>query len=157
MSAVELGFFVQIGNLGAALCESNQQLFANVGVRHLTTAKANRDLHAITVRKELARAAHLGVEVVGVNAGRHTNLLDLHHALILSGFLFPLELVKTELAVIHDLADRGDCIRRDLYEIKLQFLRHCQRCFGGNDTDHSAVRADESNFLIPNFLVELMI
>ena len=85
------------------------------------------------------------------------NLLDFHHALILFGFLFPLELVKTELAVVHDLADRGDCVRRNLDQIQIRFLCHGQRCFGGNDAEHSAVCANEPNFLIPNFLVELMI
>ena len=68
MSAVELGFFVQIGNLGAALCEPDQQLLADVGVRHFAAAETNRDLYAVAVRKELHRAAHLGVDVFGVDS-----------------------------------------------------------------------------------------
>ena len=157
MSAVELGFLIQICSFGAAIAESNQELFTDFGMCHLTATEADSDLDAVSVLQELHRAAHFGVQVIRVDSGRHTNLLDFHDVLIFLCFLFLLELVEAELSVVHDPTDRRNCIGRDFNKIELLLLCHCQCFFGCNDTDHCAVSADQSDFLISDFFVELMI
>ena len=49
---------------------------------------------------------------------RHTHFLDLDNALILSGFLLALALLKAELAVVHKPAHGRVGLRRDLDEVK---------------------------------------
>ena len=157
MSAVELGFLIQICSFGAAIAESNQKLFTDFGMCHLTATEADSDLNAVAVLQELHRAAHFGIQVICVDTGRHTNLLDLNNMLIFLCFLFLLELVEAEFTVVHDLTDRRNCVGRDFNKIELLLLCHCQCFFGCNDTDHSAVSADQTDFLIADFFVELMI
>ena len=84
-------------------------------------------LHAVAVGQELLRVAELDVEIVDVDAGRHADLLDLYHALILAGFLLALGLLEPELAVIHQLAYRGDGVGRDLDQVQPLLLGHAQR------------------------------
>lgn len=157
MSAVELGTLFNVCDFGASFAKPDQKLLTDLGVGHLTAAEAHSDLDAIAFLEELHRVSHLDVQVVRVDAGRHANLLDLDDALILLGFLFLLELVEAELAVVHDLADRRDGVRRDLHEIKLLFLGHGQRRFGRDDTEHGSVGSDQADFLVADFFVELMI
>ena len=157
MSAVELGFLFHVGNLGAAFAKSNQKLLADIGMGHLTTAEAHSDLDTVAILQEFHRTAHFGVQVVGVDARRHTDLFDLNDVLIFPGFLFFLELVEAEFAVVHDLADRRNGIGRDLDQVKLLLLGHFQGSLGRDDSDHRAVGSDEADFLIPNVFIELMI
>ena len=157
MPAVELGFLFEVGNFGAAFAKSNQKLFTDLGVCHLTAAEAHSDLDAVAFLEELDRAAHFGVQVIGVDAGRHTDLFDLHDALIFLCFLFPFELVEAELSVVHDLADGRNGVGRDLDEVKLLFLCHRHRLFDGKNAEHGSVGADQADLLILDFFVELMI
>lgn len=157
MSAVELGFLFHRACLGTTFAKSNQKLLTDFGMCHLTAAEAHSDLHTVAFLEELDRVTHFGIEVVGVDAGGHTNLLDLDNTLVFLCFLFTFELVEAELSVVHDLADRRNGVRRDLDEVKLLFLSHLQSCSGRNDSEHCAVRTDQTNFLVPNFFVELMI
>ena len=124
---------------------------------HLAATETHGHLHTVAFLEELHRAAHLGIEVIGIDAGRHTDLFDLHDTLVLLGFLFLLELVKTEFTVIQDLANRGNRIGRDLDQVKLLLLGHAERLRRGDNTHHDAVGANEADFLIPDFFIELMI
>lgn len=157
MSAIEFGFLFYGCNLGAPLAKSDQKLLADIGMCHFATAEAHGNLNAVAFSEEFHRVAHFGVKVIRVDARRHTNLLDLDNTLVFLRFLFPFELVKAEFAVIHDLADGWHGVRGDLDKVKLLLLSHFQRCLGRNDSEHCAVRADQANFLVPNFFVELMI
>ncbi len=130
MSAVELGSLFDVCDFGASFAKPDQKLLTDLGVGHLTAAEAHSDLDAVAFLEELHRVSHFNVQVVRVDAGGHTDLLDLDDTLILTGFLFLLELVKAELAVVHDLAHGRDGVGRDLYEIKLLFLCHSQRGLG---------------------------
>ena len=51
---------------------------------------------------------------MNASAIREAGKLLLDDLLVLLGFFFFLELLETELAVVHDLADRGNGVRRDL-------------------------------------------
>ena len=157
MSAVEFGLLFKVGNFGTALSKSIQKLLTDLGVCHLTAAEAHSDLDAVAFLEELDRAAHFGVQVIGVDAGRHTNLLDFNNVLIFLCFLFLFELVEAEFTVVHDLTDRGNGIGRDLDEVKLLLFSHCQRFLGGKNAEHCTVSTDQTDFLIPNIFIELMI
>ena len=126
-------------------------------MRHFTPAEAHRDLHAVTFLQEFHRVAHFHIQVVRVDARGHADLLDLDDALILPGFLFLLELVKAELAVVHDLAHGGNGVGRDLHKVELLLLCLGQRLLCGDDAEHGAVRCDQADLLIPDLLIELMI
>ena len=51
---------------------------------------------------------------------------DLHDPLVLLGFLFPLGLLETVLAVVHELADGGDGVGGDLHQVQVGVAGHCQ-------------------------------
>ena len=157
MSAVELGFLIQICCFGTAIAKSNQKLFTDLGMRHFTPAEAHSDFYAVSVLQEFHRVAHFGIQVVRINAGRHTDLLDFNDMLVFLSFLFLFELVEAEFTVVHDLANRRDCIGRDFHKIKFLLLCHSQRFFGCNNANHDAVSADQSDLFITDFFVELMI
>ena len=156
MTAIQLGVFLNGSNISTLLTKVLQQIFANGGMGHFTTTETNRDLDAVAVLQELLGILQLDVEVVGVDAGRHTDFLDLDHTLVFLGFLFLLQLLEAELAIIHDLADRGDCIGSNLDQVQILFICH-SLCIGRrHDAQLGTVVANNPNFLISDLLIELM-
>ena len=120
MPSLQLGALVHHGDLAALLSKLQKQVLTDVGVGHLPTAEAHGDFAPVAVGQEFLRVAELDVEIVDVDAGRHPDLLDLHHALILACFLLALGLLEAVLAVIHQLAYRGHSVRRDLHQIQIR-------------------------------------
>ena len=118
VAAFQLGFLVHGTGLGTLGSKVQQQVLADVGVGHLTAAEADGDLHTVAVSQELLGRADFGVEVANVDTGGHADLFDFHHMLVLLGFLFLLGLLKAELAVVHELAHRGNCIGGDLHQVQ---------------------------------------
>ena len=123
---------------------------------HLPAAEAHRYLHTVAVGEELLSVAELRVEVVGVDTGRHTDLLDLDDTLIFLGFLFLLRLLETELTIVHDLTHGGIGAGSDLNKIKLVFLGYLQRRRCGHDAELLALTADQAYFFIKDLFVDLM-
>ena len=123
---------------------------------HLTATEANRDLHPVPLRQELLGIFQFGVEIPHVNARRHPDLLDLHHVLVLSGFLLPLALLEPVFAVVHELAHRRGCLGRDLHQIQPPLVRNVQSVGGGHDTQLFTGLTDEADLLVTDLLVELM-
>ena len=91
-----------------------------------------------------------------VDAGRHPDLLDLYHALILAGFLLALGLLEPELAVIHQLAYGGDSVGRDLDQIQPLLLGHAQRLLRGHEAKLLAGLRDQTDLFIPDLVIGLM-
>ncbi len=83
--------------------------------------------------------------------------LDLDDALILPGFLFLLELVKAELAVVHDLAHGGTALGEIFTRSSSCSSAWASASCAGDDAEHGAVRCDQADLLIPDLLIELMI
>jgi len=156
-AAFQLGILFHGGNIAAALGEVHQQLLTEVGVRHFAATKTNADLHTVAIAQELLSAFDLGVEIVGVDTGAHANLFDFHNALVLLGFLFTLLLIEAELGVVHDFADRGNCVGRDLYKIHALLFSQCIGLISGHDAQLGTVETDEANLFVPDLFVELMI
>ena len=126
MPPLQLGALVHHGDLAALLGKLQKQVLTDVGVGHLPAAEAHGDFAPVAVGQEFLRVAELDVEIVDVDAGRHPDLLDLYHALILAGFLLLLALLKAELSVVHELADGGDGLGRDLDKIQALLIRDLQ-------------------------------
>jgi len=155
-TALQLCALVQIGNFGALFGKLIQQILADVGVGHLTAAETNGNLHAVAVGNELLSVLQLGVEVAHVDTGRHPDLLDLHHVLVLSGFLLALALLETELSVVHQLAHRGIRLGRDLDQIQTLLISDLQSLSGSHDAQLLALGADQSHLFVANVLIQFM-
>ena len=156
VASLELCALGHSGNFIAVSAKLLEQLFAERRVRHFAAAETNGNFDPVAIFQELLGIFDLGIEVVGVDARGHANLLDLDDLLVLSGFLFLLELLEPELAVVHDLADRGNGVRRDLDQIEIFFFGQRQSSGGRHNTKLIAFSSDHAEFLVPDFLVDLM-
>jgi len=97
----------------------------------------------------------LGFQIVLFDPDAELNFLDGDDFLILTGFLFPLGLLETELTVVHNLADGGNCLRRNLHKIKAAVVSNllCVTC--GLNPQLRSVGINESYLCIANFFVQL--
>jgi len=155
-ASLKLGGLVEIGNLGAFGGKLLQKHLAYLGMCHLTAAETHRNLDSVAIGKELLGILELGVKIVGIDAGRHADLLYLDDTLILLGFLLLLGLLKAELAVVHDAADRGIGARSDLDQVKLLFCGDLQGFLGGHNAQLIALVVYQAYFLVDDLFVDLM-
>ena len=156
MAALQLGSLIHNGHIGAALRELQQQLLTDIGMSHLSAAETDGHLAAVAVSQELLCIALLDVEVIDVNAGRHTDFLDLHHTLVLAGLFLSLGLLEAVLAVIHDFADGGHGVGRDLDQVQVFLLSDTLSFHSGHDAQLFTGLRDQSNLLVPDFFIDLM-
>ena len=91
-----------------------------------------------------------------IDTGGHTNLFDIDYALILSSFFFSLILFKLKFAIVHNAANRRNCLRSNLYKIQFAFFGNSQCLFKRNDSNLIPFGVDKTNFFVPNFFVDLM-
>ena len=96
------------------------------------------------VLDEFDRVIEFGVEVMGVDVKRKTNLFDFNGMLIFSGFFFSFSLLKAVFSVVHDFADRRIALGSNLDEIEILLLCDRERLFCGHDTELLTVRANDS-------------
>jgi hypothetical protein len=75
-------------------------------------------------------------------------------SLLLPRFLGPDGLLILELPVVHDLADRRICERRDLDEVEPVPLGLKERLLPRNDPDLGTIRTDQSYFRGANTVVD---
>src|SRR5438067_2169079 len=90
------------------------------------------------------------VSVVVVRAGPEPELLRLGRVLVFLGLTLRLRLRVFERAVIEQLADRRDGIRRDLDQIEITLACHLQRLRDRDDTELRPIFVDEPNFRNPD-------
>lgn len=156
MTAFQLGFPIQRGDLGAAFRELFQQFLPDVGVSHLTAAEADGDLDPIASGQELICVAEFCVQITYVNAGGHTDLFDLDDVLILLGFLFPLGLLEAVLAVVHHFADRRGRLGGNFDQVKTGLCGNGQSVTRGHDPKLLTIGGNQANLFVPNILIDLM-
>jgi len=120
---------------------------------HLTTAEAERELHALAVLEKLLRSVALPLQVVRVRAGPHPQLLELRDVLLLLRLGVLLLLRITELAVVEKAANRGVCGGSDLDEIEAFLLSHAEGFLGGDDTDLLSGSPDQANLRDSNLAI----
>ena len=96
---------------------------AQMLMRHLAAAEAQRDLHLVAFAEEALHRLHLRVVVVVVDGRAHLDLLDLDDLLLLARLGGLLLLLVFELAVVHQLDDGRLGLRRNFDEIEAFFFR----------------------------------
>ena len=156
MPALQLRRLIHYGKLPALLGELKQKLLTDIGVRHLPAAEADSDLAPVALRQKLLGVAQFHVEVVYIDAGRHPDLLNLHHPLVLAGFLRALGLLEPVLAVVHELAHGGDGIGGDLDQIQAPLLSQAQGLLGGHAAQLFAGLGDQQDLFIADLFIGLM-
>ena len=98
--------------------------------------------------------AGFGFKIVRVDPAGKLDLFELYGLLFFARFFFAFVAVKAELAVIHDLANGGRCLRRHHNKIHSVVVGSFQRLFGADDSEGLAVRSDQTDFRCGNILVE---
>jgi hypothetical protein len=89
-----------------------------------------------------------------VHCDGELDLLDHDDLLLLLGSAFALFLFVEEAAVILDAADGGNCIGRDLDQIKAALAGNSERLKGGQDAELLAVFVDYADFTRTNPVVD---
>ena len=156
VSAFKLGGLIQICNLSALLGKILEQYSTDIGVGHLSASEADGNLDSVAISQELLGVLQLGVEVIGVDTGRHADLLDLDNALVLLCFLFLFGLLETELTVVHDSADGRIGAGSYLDQIQILFNCYFEGFCCGHDAELLSFTADQAYFLVNDLLVDLM-
>ena len=98
-------------------------------MRHFAATETQGDLYLVAVFQKLEHAAHLDFVIVGIGVRAELDFLDLDDLLLLACFGFFFLGLVFELAKVHDLADRRNGIRRNLYQIKPGLFGHLHRPF----------------------------
>ena len=119
----------------------------------LAAAEEHADLAAVAVFEEAADVAHLGLVVMVVGLGTDLDFLDLHHSLVLLGFLLLLLLFVLELAEVHDAADRGFGVGSHFHQVIALLMGHSDSVRTGQDADLFTFRANDPHFAGANLLV----
>src|SRR5262249_45273168 len=119
-AAPQAWLLLDLGELGRVVLDAIEELIAQLLVRHLAAAEAQRDLDLVTFLEEALHRAHLHVVIVVVDHRPELDLLDLDHLLFLAGFRRLLLRLVFVFAVIENFADGRGCIAGNLYEFE-----HC--------------------------------
>lgn len=96
-------------------------------MRHLASAKAERYFDLVAFIEELLNRTHFDIVIMRIDIGTELDFLNLDGLLFfarLSSLLLRLELVLPE---IHDLADGGFPVSRNLHEIETNLLSSGKR------------------------------
>ena len=120
-------------------------LVAQVAVGHLPPLEAQRRLHLIALAKEAHGLVLLRLIVMLIDRDRELDLFDDDDLLFLACRAVALILLVKEFAVVLDLADRRNGIRRDLYEIQRSLAGHLEGVKRSHDAELFAVFVDDAN------------
>ena len=126
--------------------EAIDDLVAEVTMRHLSALEAQAGLYLVAIAEEAHGLILLGLVVVLVNGDRELDFLDDDDLLLLACGAVTLVFLVEVLAVVLDLADGGDGVRRDLDEIERPFASHLQGFKGSHDAKLFAVFIDHADF-----------
>ena len=157
LAAFELGLMFNLSHFGELRADAVHQLHAELLVSHFTAAVAQRDLGLVAVIEESHQGAELRLEVVFVRHRAELHFLDLNHLLLGLGSLSLLMFLLTELAVVHQAADRRLGVRRDLNEVNVGVLSHAQGFRSADNADLGAIDAGQSDLRNSDLTVDPML
>ena len=157
LTAFELGRMLDLSNIDKLLTDAVHELSAELLVSHFASAEAQRDLGLVAVLKEALQAAQFRLEVVLIRGRTELDFLDLDDFLLGLGFLSLLLLLIAELAVIHQTADRRDCVGRNLDQIHPCILSHAEGFGCADDPDLGAIDAGQSDFRNSDLTIDPML
>ena len=126
--------------------EAIDDLVAEVAMCHLAALEAQAGLDLVAFAEETHGLVLLGLVVVLVDGDRELDFLDDDDLLLLTCGAVTLIFLVEVLAVVLDLADGRDGVRRDLDEIERLFASHLQGFKGSHDAKLFAVFVDHADF-----------
>jgi len=132
--------------------EAEQQLFPEIGVGYLATAKLDDRFDAIAFLEESHGVIFLEFVVMVVGIGAKFKLLDLDHVLFLLGLVQLFLLLVLIVAIVDGLGDWRNRRRSDQNQIETHVLRLPQSSGGGHDLCFP-VGEHRANFARPNGLI----
>lgn len=142
----QLWHVLDLANLGDIVGDAVQQIKPKLLVRHLAPAEAQRDLDLVPLIEEFHDRAHLDFVIMGIGPGTELDLLDFDDFLLFAGLSLALLLLIFKAAEVHDLANRGHGVGRNLDQIKPGFLGQ-SHCPGGcHNTQIFPFCPDKANF-----------
>ena len=115
---------------------------------------AQGDLDLVAFLEEALHRAHLHVIVVIVDHRPQLDLLDLDDFLFLAGFRGFLLRRILELPVVHDLADGGIVVRRNLDQVHARFHGHPDGRHGFDGALVGPVYVDQLDLCIADFIID---
>ena len=148
---------LDLSNIDKLLTDAVHELSAELLVSHFASAEAQRDLGLVAVLKEALQAAQFRLEVVLIRGRTELDFLDLDDFLLGLGFLSLLLLLIAKLAVIHQTADRRDCVGRNLDQIHPCILSHAEGFGCADDPDLGAIDAGQSDFRNSDLTIDPML
>ena len=101
-----------------------EQTLADVRVGHLPPAEQDRQFDLVAGVQKLRRLPTFGLQIVIVDLRPDPDFFQLDDVLVPARLTFFAALLVSELAVVHEPADRRDRIRRHLDEIEPALPRH---------------------------------
>lgn len=123
--------------------EALQQSVAEFRPGLLATTEHDRDLDLVALLEEPNDVTLLGVIVVRVDLRPELHFLDDRVRLVLARLTGLHGRLVLELAVVHELADRRACGRRDLDQVEVVLLRELKRLGKRHDADLLAAGTDK--------------
>ena len=126
-------------------------------VSHLSASESDGNLYLIAGRQEFLRGVHLGFQIVGVDVQRHPHFLDINRLLILSCFLFTFCLFIAVFTVVHNPANVGSGLRRNVYKVKTLFGCNLKSLSGGHNAKLASVSINDADFLFTDFLIDIQV
>ncbi len=130
---------------------------AELGVSHFTASEADGNLDLVARRNELACVVNLCVKIVRIDVERKSDFFNLNGFLIFLCFFLFLRFFKSELAVVHNLADGRLCHGSNLIKVKISALCDFKSLRCGHDAELLAVIGNNSYFLVADFLIDLLL
>ncbi|MCU1248724.1 MAG: hypothetical protein JWQ49_1753 [Edaphobacter sp.] len=126
--------------------EAVDDLVAEIAMGHLAAFEAERCLHFVAIAEEADSLIFLGLVIVLIDGDREFDLFDGDDLLLLARGAVALVLLVQELAVVLDLADGGNGVRGDLYEVQGAFAGHLEGLKWGHDAKLFAIFVDDADF-----------
>src|SRR5664280_1499456 len=123
-----------------------EDLLAQLGMEHLTSAEHDGDLDLVALLEELGNLSGLGVEVTRADLRPVLHLLDPYVDRLAPRLLGPLGCIELEFPVVHDAADRRVGARCDLDEIEIELAGNSQRLRKRLDAKLLSVGIDQAHF-----------
>src|SRR5260370_21605954 len=131
-----------------------EQLEPEFGPGLLASPEHDRYLDLVALLQEALDVALLGAVVVRVDLRPQLDLLDDRLGLILARLPGLQGGLVLELAVVHQLGDRGPGHGRNLDQVEICLLAQPERIVNGDNPDLFAGWADEPYFAYPDALVD---
>ena len=122
----------------------------------ISRPRKRTNLDPVAIGQEALGVADLDIEIIDVDSRGHTHFFDLNNPLVFLCLLVPLGLLKAILSVVHERADGGDGVGRNLHQVQVGVAGLGHGLGQGHDTELFTLGGDQAHFLVVNFLVDLM-